>query len=128
MAVSVVTGIASGTRARRRELAVLRVLGGVPRQVRASVRWHALVVVAIGLAVGLPVGIAAGRVAYNAFARDIGAATTPAVPPLLLGLIVLTGSVLALLAAAGPARSAGRWRVADVLGRDDRRLAVATPE
>ena len=40
MAVSVVSGIASGTRARRRELAVLRAMGIVPRQVRASVRWH----------------------------------------------------------------------------------------
>ena len=68
MAVGVVSGIASGTRARRRELAVLRAVGGVPRQVRASVRWHALVVVVIGLAVGLPIGIAAGRAAFIVFA------------------------------------------------------------
>ncbi|TML88746.1 MAG: FtsX-like permease family protein [Actinobacteria bacterium] len=120
MAVSVVTGIASGTRARRRELAVLRAVGAVPRQLRASVRWHALVVVLIGLVVGLPIGIAAGRAGFTVFARDIGAATRPAVPPALLSLIVLGAVVLALVAAAVPARRSSRWAVAGMLSWDER--------
>lgn len=120
MAVSVITGIASGTRARRRELAVLRAMGIVPRQVRASVRWHALVVVLIGLAVGLPIGTAAGRIAFNVFARDLGAATRPTAPPLVLSFIVLGAVALAMVAAVGPARQASRWPVADELWQDNR--------
>jgi ABC-type antimicrobial peptide transport system permease subunit len=88
--------------------------------VRASVRWHALVVVLIGLAVGLPIGIAAGRAGFIVFARDIGAATTPAVPPVLVSCIGLGAVALAMVAAAGPARQSSRWAVAAVLSRDDR--------
>jgi putative ABC transport system permease protein len=110
MAVSVVAGIASGTRARRRELAVVRALGATPRQIRASVWWHALTVVMVGLVVGLPLGIIVGRLTFAAFARDLGVAPRPFVPlPLVLVtiLVVLTvGVVSALL----PARSAARRR------------------
>ena len=121
MAASVVAGIASGTRARRLELALLRAFGGAPRLVRSTVRWHALVVVAIGLLVGLPLGVALGRIGFSAFARDIGAAPQPVVPPAVLGIVVAAAIGLAMAAAALPARHAAtRSARSDVLWRDDR--------
>ena len=121
MAASVVAGIASGTRARRLELALLRAFGGAPRLVRSTVRWHALVVIAIGLLVGLPLGVALGRVGFTAFARDIGAAPQPVVPPTVLCIVVAAAVGLAMVAAALPARRAAtRSARSDVLWRDDR--------
>jgi hypothetical protein len=106
MAASVVAGVASGTRARRRELAIVRALGGTPRQIRASVRWHAIAVVALGLVVGLPVGVVVGRVAFGAFARDLGAAPRPFVPILLVIVIVVVVLATGLAASVVPARRA----------------------
>ena len=68
MAIGLTLAIAVATRARRRELAVLRALGCVGRQLRASVRWQALTVVGVGLLLGVPLGLATGRLAYGAFA------------------------------------------------------------
>src|SRR4030095_5255331 len=99
-------GIASGIRARRRELAVLRALGGTPRQIRASVRWHAIALVAVGLVVGLPVGVVVGRVAFGAFARDLGAAPRPFVPLLLVIVIVVVVLATGLAASVVPAQRA----------------------
>ena len=121
MAASVVAGIASGTRSRRLELALLRAFGGAPRLVRSTVRWHALVVVAIGLVVGLPLGVALGRLGFTAFAHDIGAAPQPVVPPAVLGIVAAAAIGLAMGAAALPARHAARRSArSDVLWRDDR--------
>jgi hypothetical protein len=119
MAASVVAGIASGTRARRRELAVVRALGATPRQIRASVRWHSVVVVALGLAVGLPVGIIVGRITFAAFARDLGVAPRPLVPLLLP--VVMVGVVVAIawVASIIPARRAvGGGEAVDALRVD----------
>jgi putative ABC transport system permease protein len=116
MSVSVVAGVAAGTRARRRELAILRALGGSARQVRASVRWHALAVVATGLVLGLAPGVALGRTAYSAFARSIGAAADPRVPLGLLGVLVVAVLALGIAAAALPGRhAASHATVADAL-------------
>jgi hypothetical protein len=105
MAASVVAGIASGTRARRHELALIRALGGTPRQIRASVRWHALSIVLVGLVVGLPVGVVAGRIAFGAFARDIGTVPRPAVPMLLMLLTAVVVIATGLAASVLPSRN-----------------------
>lgn len=116
MSVSVVAGVVAGTRARRRELAILRALGGSARQVRASVRWHALAVVATGLVLGLAPGVALGRAAYSAFARSIGVAADPRVPLGLLGVLVVAVLALGVAAAALPGRRvASHATVADAL-------------
>lgn len=111
MAAALVAGIAAGTRARRHELALLRALGAARRSVRASVRWHALAVVAVALALGLPLGVAAGRVSYRAFADELGVVPAPVVAWPVLVALVLAVVALALVAAAGPARSALSARV-----------------
>ena len=106
MAASVVAGVASGTRARRRELAIVRALGATPRQIRASVRWHAIALVTVGLVVGLPVGVIVGRLAFGAFARDLGAAPRPFVPLLLLLVTIVVVLATGLAASVVPARRA----------------------
>jgi putative ABC transport system permease protein len=103
--------IAVATRARRGELALLRALGGTRGQTAASVRWHACTV----LAIGVPLGLAAGLVLYRAFARDLGVVVTTEIT--VVGMLaVAAGAVLvAMVAAALPARRAVRESVATVL-------------
>ena len=115
MAIGLGVGIAAATRARRRELAVLRALGCVGRQLRASVRWHALGMVAIGIVVGLPLGLALGRGSYQSFANGLGFFPEPVVSPWWTLVIVLAAVALSLLASAGPARHAARTATAAVL-------------
>lgn len=108
MAISMVAGITAGTNARRRELAVLRAVGGRPRQLRASVRWHGAAVVAVSLVLGVPSGIALGRAAFGAFADDLGAVRDPAVPALVLVGLAAAVVAIGLLASVVPARRALR--------------------
>jgi hypothetical protein len=115
MAIALMLSVAMGARARRRELAVLRALGFVGRQLRATVRWQSLVVVAVGLLVGLPVGLAMGRAVYRLFAIDLGVRPEPVVSlPFVLGFVVTT-VLIGLLAAAAPGRRAARVAPAEVL-------------
>lgn len=115
MAIGLALGIAAATRERRRELALLRALGCSGGQVAASVRWHALSVVAVALLIGLPVGVAIGRTLYGAFADDLGVVPVPVVS-LRWTLLVLVATVaVGLLAAVLPARRSGRERAAMVL-------------
>lgn len=118
MAVGLVLAIAVATRSRRRELAVLRALGCVGRQLRATVRWQALTVVVAGLAVGLPVGLATGRIAYRAFATGLGVLPDPVVPLPWVLLLVVATLALGPLAAAGPGRRAARVAAGEAL-RDE---------
>src|SRR2546421_9552136 len=79
-AATLVHALVSAVSRRRRDIAILKTLGFVRRQVRGAVSAQASILAAIALALGLPVGIAAGRWAWNAFARNLGvvpAARTP---------------------------------------------------
>ena len=58
----------TSVRQRRRELAVLKTLGFVTRQVRATVAWQATAIAGAGLVVGVPLGLIAGRYAWLLFA------------------------------------------------------------
>jgi putative ABC transport system permease protein len=93
-------------RARRRDLAVLRSLGFTASQVRGSVRVQSLVTMAVALVIGVPLGVAAGRIAWRAFADQLGVLTSPSTPAWWLGATVLGGVLIAVLAAAVPARLA----------------------
>ena len=77
----------TAVRRRRRDLAVLRVLGLTGRQVRATVSWMAVTVALTALAAGVPVGIACGRLAWEFFAGQLGVqpvTEVPAVPVVVL--------------------------------------------
>lgn len=100
--------VAIATHGRRRELALLRALGCSARELRRSVRWHALSVAAASLVVGMPMGIAAGRTATTAFLADLGVADSVIVPLGALAGVALVAGLAALLASVGPARTAAR--------------------
>lgn len=118
MGAGLVLGIAVATRDRRRELAQLRALGCTGGQLRASVRWHALGIVALGILLGGPLGIAAGRSLYRQFALDLGVSPRLIVSPLWVTVVVLGAILVGLLAAASPGRRSALEPASSVL-RDE---------
>jgi hypothetical protein len=102
-------------RRRRRDLAVLKTLGFVRRQVVATVAWQATTLAAGAALIGLPLGVAGGRWAWRLFAGQLGVGAGPATAA-LVALLALPGAVLVgNLIAAFPALVAGRTRPALVL-------------
>lgn len=100
--------VVSAVRRRRRELAVLRTLGMVPRQVSGLVWCQATTIALTASGVGVPLGVALGRWAWSVVASGLGVVARPWVPlPLALGLVP-AAAVMASLVAIGPALAAGR--------------------
>jgi FtsX-like permease family len=107
--------LASAAR-RRREFAVLKVLGFVHRQVRASVLWQATTVALVGIVLGVPIGLVVGNLVWRTYAGNIGVVPLVVIPIALLAAIVVgvvvVGDVLAavpaVLAARAPAAAALR--------------------
>ena len=107
--------LVTSIRRRRRDLAILKMLGFVPRQVRWAVAWQATTFVAVALLIGLPVGIALGRVVWSAFATNLGTLPEPVTPSLSLLLTIPGAILLANLIAVAPAVIAGRRMPAPAL-------------
>ena len=107
--------LVSSVRRRRRDLAVLKTLGFLPRQVSATVAWQATAFAAAATLAGLPLGIAVGRWAWQLVAVQLGVASAPAVLPVQLLIIAATAVLAANLIGAGPGWAAGRLRPAIVL-------------
>ena len=104
----------TSVRQRRRELAVLKTLGFVSRQVRATVAWQATALAGAGLVVGVPLGLIAGRYAWLLFAGQVAIVPAPVISPLTL-LAFPVVLLAANLIAAIPARTAARTQPAIVL-------------
>jgi predicted lysophospholipase L1 biosynthesis ABC-type transport system permease subunit len=104
---------------RRRDLAVLRTLGLVDRQLSALVRWQASTFAAIGVVFGIPLGLLAGRVVWHQVATGIGVDATATTPTPALLLIAVVAFVVALVAATPPAYHARRVRPATTLAVND---------
>lgn len=108
--------LGSSIRKRRGDLAVLKTLGFVRRQVRATVAWQASTLVALALVVAVPAGIASGQWSWRWFANTLGVVPRPVSPLLILVVVVPLATVaLANLIAAFPARAAARTQPAVVL-------------
>jgi len=107
--------LVSATRRRRRDLAILKTLGFLGRQIRAAVAWQATVLVAVSLLIGVPLGIAAGRWGWRAFAENVSVLPVPKIPWVALPLIVPGVIVLANLIALVPGRIAARTEAARIL-------------
>jgi ABC-type antimicrobial peptide transport system permease subunit len=105
----------SSMRARRRDVAVLRVLGFSRGQTIRAVGWQACVYAFVALAIGIPLGLLAGRFAWNVYARDLGVVPEAAMPWIDLGLTVILALALTALAAAPAAWRAVRTRPAVLL-------------
>ena len=91
---------------RRREIGLVRAVGGLRGQVRAAIRWEALLISSFGLAAAMGAGVGLGWVLVQALA-DQGF-TTFAVPA--TQLVAVTAGMLALTLTASlvPAVWAGR--------------------
>ncbi|MGI9032909.1 MAG: FtsX-like permease family protein [Acidimicrobiales bacterium] len=115
MVVSLGVSLAFGVRRRRRDLALLQALGFTRGQLSSTVTWQAVITVFVGLAIGLPLGTVLGRALWSGFARQLAVVARPTVPVALLGALAGGLVVTAVLAAAAPARLAGRTQVATIL-------------
>jgi len=100
---------------RRREIALLKVLGFVRRQVGTAVCWQATTVAVIGIVVGVPTGIAVGHVIWLAFASNLGAVPLAVVPVGLVAAIVAGVVVFSNVLAFVPAALAARLHPAEAL-------------
>ena len=95
-------------RRRRRDLAVLRSLGYTRRQVAATARWQATILVLVAVAVGAPVGFLVGQWTWSITAGVLGVAQDVSMPVVPLLLVVPATLIVANVVAAVPARVAGR--------------------
>ena len=100
--------LATSVRVRRRELAILKTIGFVRRQVSATAAWQATTLAVIALGAGIPLGIAAARWAWVVVADRIGILTVPTVPVGATLALVAAGLAAFNLIAAGPAWVASR--------------------
>jgi ABC-type lipoprotein release transport system permease subunit len=107
--------LVSAVRRRRRDLAILKTLGFVRRQVTAAVAWQATTLATIALIVGLPVGVAIGRALWAWFASQQGVVAEVRIPVIAVVLIIPAAIVVANVVAAVPARVASLTKPALVL-------------
>ncbi len=98
--------LAASVRQRRRDLAVIKALGFVQRQLSAAVAWQAIVAAIVGVIVGIPLGIVVGRQLWILFARNIDAVPDPTVPVLSVLGVGVGALVFAYLASVLPGRRA----------------------
>ena len=103
------------TRRRRRDLAVVKTLGFLRRQVSAAVAWQATALAVVALLVGLPLGVAGGRWAWALFAGSVGVDPGADVPLSTIALMVPVTLLLANAIAAGPGWAAARVKPATAL-------------
>jgi ABC-type lipoprotein release transport system permease subunit len=125
IAVAAILGIMAGAvlvytlltaiRRRRRDLAVLKALGFLRRDVARTVTVQALTLGALALALGLPIGVLLGRFVWRRFVDWQGIPSVPMVSILALALIGLAVLAAATLIAFVPARVAARTAPADAL-------------
>ncbi len=113
--VALALTLVASVRRRRRELALLKTLGFVRRQLAATVAWQSSIAVAIGVVIGVPIGIVLGRILWNLFAHEIDAVPMPSVPGVVIVLIVVGALLLANVVAAVPGRMAAGTSTALVL-------------
>jgi hypothetical protein len=107
--------LVASVRRRRRDLALLKTLGFIERQLMAAVAWQASVAAVIGIVIGVPLGIVVGRWLWTLFARQIYAVPEPSVPVLSVALVALGTLVLANVVAALPGLIAARTPTALLL-------------
>ena len=100
--------ILASARRRRRDFALLKVLGMFRRELSAVALWQVATVTAVALVVGVPLGIAGGRWAWQLFANQAGLPPDAITSLPVLWMIPVTLLVAALVALApGQVRSEG---------------------
>jgi hypothetical protein len=107
--------LVTSVRRRRQDLAVLKALGFIRRQVSATVAWQATILAAVALLIGLPMGVAAGRWGWVLVNQGLGSPAEPITPTLVVLSVIPATVLVANLVAALPARAAAATRPAVVL-------------
>jgi len=107
-------GLLATVRRRRRDLAILKTLGFVRRQISSAVAWQSTTLAVFAL-VGIPLGVATGRWAWTSLTGQLGIAAEPRVPLLAVLLTIPASVLLANVVAALPARAASRTSAAFAL-------------
>ena len=107
--------LVTSTRRRRRDVAVLRTLGFVPRQVHGAVATQATTLATLALVLGVPLGVLAARLLWLAFAHGLGIVPRPVLPVAALLILVPATVVAANAIAYLPGRRAARGPVAQAL-------------
>jgi hypothetical protein len=102
-------------RRRRRDLAILKTMGFVRRDVAGTVVSQAVTLALLALVLGLPFGVLVGRIVWRAFANWQGIPPVPTVDVVALALIGAAVVVAAALIALAPAALAARTAPADAL-------------
>ncbi|HLX89832.1 MAG TPA: FtsX-like permease family protein, partial [Acidimicrobiales bacterium] len=119
LAVGAVTALGllliASVRRRRRDLALLKTLGFVGRQLAAVVSWQASLIALAGLVIGTPIGIVVGRSLWRLFAGEIYAVPATSVPVSQLLLVAVGALVLANAVATVPARLAAATPAGELL-------------
>ena len=101
---------------RTRELGLLRAVGMTRGQLRAMVRWEAVIIGVIGALLGLAVGMFFGWALVRAM-RDEGFSRFD-VPYARLAIYVVLGAVAGVVAALLPARRAARLNVLEAIATE----------
>jgi hypothetical protein len=112
---AVAHALVMSVRARRGEIAVLRTMGLVRRQVGLAVAAQATTTVVAGAIVGIPLGVAAGRWTWAFVADGLGVVDAPVVAAGAVVLAVVVALAVANLVASVPAAIAARLRPAVIL-------------
>ncbi len=107
--------LVASVRRRRRDLALLKTLGFVPRQLSDIISWQASLTVLVGVAVGVPVGVLLGQAFWRTFAEKIYAVPRATVPAWPIALSCVLAIVLANMVAFIPGRIAARTPAAVLL-------------
>jgi putative ABC transport system permease protein len=102
-------------RRRRRDLAILKTIGFVRRQVSAAVAWQATSFGVVALVIGMPLGVAGGRWAWSLVASGIDSASPALVPTLAVALVAPAALAVTNLVAAWPGWVAARVAPAVVM-------------
>ena len=100
---------------RRREVALLKVVGFVNGQVASTMAWQATTLAVVGIVIGVPLGLLAGRAIWLAFANNLGAVPVSIVPVWIICLLVAGVLIVANLIAVIPALVAVRSKTRELL-------------
>ncbi|HZO49389.1 MAG TPA: FtsX-like permease family protein [Gaiellaceae bacterium] len=108
VAATLAVTLVSSVRRRARDVAVLRTLGFVHRQVVAVVLWQATTLAGLAVLVGVPLGAGLGRWAWSLFADRAGVVREPVVPAWQVVVVVAGALLVANAVAVVPGRVAAR--------------------
>jgi hypothetical protein len=108
LAVTLVHGLVTSVRSRRRDLAIAKVLGFVRGQTSRTVMWEATTLALGGVVVGVPIGIVGANAAWLAFTDALGIHPNGSVPVasyiLIVAFVMVGAAGIGLLCAIGARR------------------------